>query len=250
MDRKILFNIAGPWPNISKEPMKLGSLLIVLSLASGGVSNPAVAQYASLSSDRAAKIETEQKEIDAAHEKAIGARFWVVPNPEAITRLKFQEEPGEHYQIERFVLTETASFTVLGFEGDYVRVKFSDGRVAFLRKSGSFDYHRVNNKLFDSILAEREKAYDYNEYILTVSPEARKLADQKTRSKAVAKAAAWKARGGVRLGMTAQQARASNWGAPDKINRSSGSYGVHEQWVYGGNNYLYFENGVLSSIQN
>lgn len=38
------------------------------------------------------------------------------------------------------------------------------------------------------------------------------------------------------------------WGSPGSINRSVGSWGVHEQWVYG-NTYLYFENGILTSFQ-
>ena len=53
----------------------------------------------------------------------------------------------------------------------------------------------------------------------------------------------------VRRGMTAEQCRAA-WGRPQDINRTSGSYGVHEQWVYGGHNYLYFEDGILTTIQN
>lgn len=58
--------------------------------------------------------------------------------------------------------------------------------------------------------------------------------------------------GRVRMGMTAAQVRLS-WGEPDAINRSSGSWGVHEQWVYGTDiqrQYLYFENGRLTSVQN
>jgi len=37
-------------------------------------------------------------------------------------------------------------------------------------------------------------------------------------------------------------------GPPDDINRTIGSWGVHEQWVYTGR-YLYFKNGVLKSFQ-
>lgn len=55
--------------------------------------------------------------------------------------------------------------------------------------------------------------------------------------------------GKVRIGMTREMCREA-WGSPDDINRSSGSWGVHEQWVYGLGSYLYFENGILSSIQN
>lgn len=53
----------------------------------------------------------------------------------------------------------------------------------------------------------------------------------------------------VKIGMTEEQARAA-WGRPQNINRSTGSYGVHEQWCYGGHNYLYIENGILTSFQN
>jgi hypothetical protein len=55
----------------------------------------------------------------------------------------------------------------------------------------------------------------------------------------------------VHLGMTREQAIAG-WGRPRDINRSTYSFGVHEQWVYGeyGSGYLYFEDGVLTSIQN
>lgn len=40
-----------------------------------------------------------------------------------------------------------------------------------------------------------------------------------------------------------------SWGRPEDINRTIGSFGVHEQWVYDGGNYLYFENGKLTTIQ-
>jgi|GEM_PF-3618227 len=39
-------------------------------------------------------------------------------------------------------------------------------------------------------------------------------------------------------------------GEPDDINTTTGSYGTHEQWVYGNNAYYYFENGKLTTVQN
>jgi len=65
-----------------------------------------------------------------------------------------------------------------------------------------------------------------------------------------AAAKAWKKWGGVKIGMTPRQVCASNWGEPQSINRTTESYGVLEQWVYNGGNYLYFENGVLKTTQN
>lgn len=52
----------------------------------------------------------------------------------------------------------------------------------------------------------------------------------------------------VRIGFTAEMCRYS-WGDPIDINKTTGSYGIHEQWVYDGS-YLYFENGILTTIQN
>ncbi len=39
------------------------------------------------------------------------------------------------------------------------------------------------------------------------------------------------------------------WGEPREVNKTTTAYGVHEQWVYYGNRYLYFDNGVLTTIQ-
>ncbi|WP_406588948.1 hypothetical protein [Bacillus atrophaeus] len=41
----------------------------------------------------------------------------------------------------------------------------------------------------------------------------------------------------------------SDWGKPKDINKTTTSTGTNEQWVYGGNKYLYFENGELTAIQ-
>ena len=49
------------------------------------------------------------------------------------------------------------------------------------------------------------------------------------------------------IGMTKEMAIIS-LGYPNDINRSVGSWGTHEQWVYS-NEYLYFENGILKSYQ-
>jgi len=61
--------------------------------------------------------------------------------------------------------------------------------------------------------------------------------------------AARKKREGVRLGMTREDVIASSWGRPEHINTTATRYGTREQWVYGIGNYLYFEDGVLTSVQ-
>jgi len=57
---------------------------------------------------------------------------------------------------------------------------------------------------------------------------------------------------GVKIGMTTDECINSTWGRPDSINRTTTADGVSEQWVYGDTamNLLYFDNGILTNIQN
>lgn len=74
---------------------------------------------------------------------------------------------------------------------------------------------------------------------------------QKSAAKQRQAAAAQVKKPGVRIGMSPEQVtKETSWGKPNHINRTTTAYGVHEQWVYGGGNYLYFENGRLTAIQN
>jgi hypothetical protein len=55
----------------------------------------------------------------------------------------------------------------------------------------------------------------------------------------------------VRIGMRRDQVIAA-WGKPYQVNETKGSWGIHEQWVMSDSmysDYLYFENGILTSMQ-
>ncbi len=51
------------------------------------------------------------------------------------------------------------------------------------------------------------------------------------------------------IGMTKTEVENSTWGKPNKINRTTTSYGKHEQWCYNNYKYIYFEDGIVTSIQ-
>jgi hypothetical protein len=55
---------------------------------------------------------------------------------------------------------------------------------------------------------------------------------------------------GVVIGMNKEDVLASKWGKPESVNKTTTAYGTREQWVYGGHNYLYFNNDTLTTIQN
>lgn len=52
----------------------------------------------------------------------------------------------------------------------------------------------------------------------------------------------------VAIGMTPDQVRLS-WGEPKHINELLGRWGNHQQWVYDLSQYVYIENGRVSSLQ-
>lgn len=54
--------------------------------------------------------------------------------------------------------------------------------------------------------------------------------------------------GKVQLGMTQEMCKIA-WGEPYRNNRTIVNGLIHEQWVYGWHHYLYFENGILTGIQ-
>jgi hypothetical protein len=77
-----------------------------------------------------------------------------------------------------------------------------------------------------------------------------KAEDAKTQADAGKAKAACEKKGGVSIGMTELQVLASCWGRPRGQHSTITASGTEEQWVYGGENYLYFANGILVSIQN
>lgn len=51
------------------------------------------------------------------------------------------------------------------------------------------------------------------------------------------------------IGMTADEVLMGLWGEPDKKNIDEYEWGTEEQWVYEGRGYVYFEDGIVTSIQ-
>lgn len=51
-----------------------------------------------------------------------------------------------------------------------------------------------------------------------------------------------------KIGMTEEEVLNSSWGKPNKINKDTYSWGTNEQWCYPDYKYVYFENGIVTSI--
>lgn len=79
----------------------------------------------------------------------------------------------------------------------------------------------------------------------TVAAEEKSAAEKRAAAKKRAETEAEKRK--VYIGMSKDDVL-KRWGKPENINRTVGSWGVHEQWVYG-QTYLYFKNGIMTSFQ-
>lgn len=51
------------------------------------------------------------------------------------------------------------------------------------------------------------------------------------------------------VGMSSDELIFSKWGEPKKINKTTNTYGISEQWVYGNGRYVYLDDGIVTSIQ-
>jgi hypothetical protein len=52
------------------------------------------------------------------------------------------------------------------------------------------------------------------------------------------------------VGMTVEQVKATCWGAPGHVNRTTTANVVFDQLVYGSDRYVYMRDGVVESVQN
>lgn len=253
--------------------MKLSRALVALTVLAS-----------TLTGQDAPKLKTGAQlteESTPKNESLVGKTLWFVPNPKRsiIMRFGFQSSMRKLVFYKDKLFPETTTVVEIVEEikqssaTDYYplyKVRFKDGSTVYMdhdfplsevtpdiNLNDSSEYYRavVDLAIFrDPNPYSKEHFFTSDPSILNAKLEAFKAEQMAEKEAEAAKAkkaaAAWKARGGVKIGMTREQALASNWGKPSKVNKTIHSNGTHEQWVYGGHNYLYFENGILASIQN
>ena len=103
-------------------------------------------------------------------------------------------------------------------------------------KEGTYTYEVVNNTKFREYYSSLEKAKEVED------EDYQKLLDKMEAHRKASNAE-------PNIGMSKEEVLCGKWGIPDKRNTYTYSWGTHEQWVYEGYGYVYFENGVVTSIQ-
>ena len=129
---------------------------------------------------------------------------------------------------------------------DYLRQGYSR-RKAFQQSGLTFtEWNQVFNKDLEIQVKTIEE-----EYRKKIAKERQKLEEEERKIKEQKREELKRKKSeGVSIGMTQEEVLQSSWGKPEDINKTITKYGTREQWVYGNNNYLYFEDGILVTIQN
>lgn len=121
------------------------------------------------------------------------------------------------------------------FEKPYVRASY-EGKFGYI-SYGSLERNEYVQSLWNRV--EQKELDELNEK----DPRFNILSKKYGRSTAIKIV-----NGEIWIGMTSEMAKDAV-GRPRDINRTVNSWGVREQWVYSDGLYLYFDNGILTTIQ-
>lgn len=125
---------------------------------------------------------------------------------------------------------------------DIVAGWYNDSPVRFILQTQSGDEGFIDLNLSGTNVSEILRGYShFDEELLTNDPRKTYHWSEKVWNAIEAEK--------VFIGMTSEQAKLS-WGRPKDINRTNTGSSIHEQWVYTSGSYLYFEDGVLTTVQN
>lgn len=138
---------------------------------------------------------------------------------------------GSVMECERFQDVEWRKATLTEFEGEqclYVPTTNTSGKV-FVCRDGRYYFTYVNAKDGQPV-----------SYITLTEGNYYRLVKESVSTVAIREPA---------IGMSSGEVLISTWGEPEKINKSTYSWGRSEQWVYTGYRYIYLENDIVTAIQ-
>lgn len=112
------------------------------------------------------------------------------------------------------------------------------------------------SELIEFVKSFRRADYNLNSYFTRISNQVerinKEIADGKYSTYSYAEGVKGSGTFGEQkepaIGMTKTDIEQSTWGKPEKINKTTYSWGTTEQWCYSDYKYIYFENGIVTAI--
>jgi hypothetical protein len=147
----------------------------------------------------------------------VGKEYWARGSglqfckaPTSLNCLEFLQ-PGTHLKVDGLVPNHSEiAGTSTSVDRPYFHIVLDDGRSGFA----------------DAVI--------FPSFTTTVDP--------------VVAAAECKKKGDPKLGMNAAQVKATCWGSPSYVNTKIRQSGKYEQYAYGENKFVYFRNGIVTSV--
>ena len=152
--------------------------------------------------------------------KSVNEVYWYLPN--YVTEVEVLEfaKKGE-WSKEKLTITDT------GFEID----SSNDSEIEIIDKY-LFDFSKVVNDDISNIILHKQ-VYVNGELLVAIDyvrPGKEYVQPEPS------------------IGMSREEVKASTWGEPNDINKTTYEWGTIEQWCYYDNKYIYFENGEVTAI--
>jgi len=194
------------------------------------------------------KTEKEQEEKRIKIEKEKEAEQKIINElKERVVKLLKQKKYTEAYEAFQYQSFLTEHDMELKMLYDY-----ADLRKSYINNEDEFKY--LSDWAFHD-LAEVPLSYngvfakELLDFKLSIRTKEQWLDIQAEAAGANARLAEYTKKQEPAIGMTKDEIRGSRWGEPDDINTTINKYGTSEQWVYNGQGYIYFEDGIVTSIQ-
>ncbi|MCM3719181.1 DUF2845 domain-containing protein [Fictibacillus phosphorivorans] len=198
-----------------------------------------------LSTDILDRIKSDREGMETAHKESASAE-----NVDRILELLDSKDYMTIYQYDNDEATETVRTLIKYARAlDHLAVMKDTQDIWFKRYIGWIDpkYNGVRSK---EIIAFANKYLTKDEWQQLYAEERKwdqRFARANARSEQEKKNQASKPL--PTIGMTTDEVLNSQWGEPEDINKTITAYGTDEQWVYPNFKYLYFEDGILVTIQ-
>jgi len=151
--------------------------------------------------------------------------------------------PEPNYDTEKIVkILKNQSVTLISYSPGYFLIDEPRGYLLAMAV--------INNKEIEAVIktSEQQKIKERKELVRKRAQKEDSVAMNKYSSQYGKEIAMKIVRKQYWIGMSTDMAKYS-LGTPKDINKTVGSWGIHEQWVYSMDFILYFENGKLKSYQ-
>ncbi|PRS80656.1 MULTISPECIES: hypothetical protein [unclassified Bacillus (in: firmicutes)] len=237
---------------------RLFLVLSVLIVTLFGCSNQSVSSSSKSSSNNKKEVSSEEKETKKQHNLSSEDKKIInlIKNKEFDHVIKETGELQNEFKKDYYFIASAykkleqlkgAKVSLDNYD-DYTYVDAMLDKVKYKNSHADLDFLQTqenNKKHIDALQNDKDDQIQEN---IKEIEEAEKYSAIRERATVIEERT--NSHQSVSVGMSKEEVLIEGWGKPEKINKTQTADHTMEQWIYKGNKYLYFENGILSTISN